>query len=81
MTIEKPVERELKGDEAHSYTLALKAGQFLNVVVKQKGVDVVVALFDAENKKLAACKARTENRSCLIGQNRLLIHTTGHRLF
>jgi CHAT domain-containing protein/tetratricopeptide (TPR) repeat protein len=53
LTVEKPVERELKGDEVHSYSLALQAGQFLNVVVEQKGVDVVVALFDSNNRKIA----------------------------
>ncbi len=52
LTIEKSVERELKGDEAHSYTLTLQAGQFLNVFVEQKGIDVVVSLFDADGKKI-----------------------------
>ena len=48
----QPVERELKGGEVHSYTLALKAGQFLDVIVEQKGIDVVVAFFDPNNKQL-----------------------------
>jgi CHAT domain-containing protein/tetratricopeptide (TPR) repeat protein len=52
LTVEKPVERELTGDEAHSYALNLQAGQFLNVIVEQKGIDVVVALFDSDNKKI-----------------------------
>ncbi len=51
LTLGKPIERELKSDEAHSYSLSLQAGQFLNVVVEQKGIDVVVTLFDANNKK------------------------------
>lgn len=52
LTTGQSIEREIKGDEAHSYNLVLAAGQYLNVVVEQKGVDVVVALFDANNNKL-----------------------------
>ncbi len=52
LTIEKPIDRELKGDEFHSYSLSLQAGQFLNVVVEQNGIDVVVALFDPKNQKI-----------------------------
>ena len=47
------VERELKGDQAHSYSVSLRSGQFLSVVVQQKGIDVVVALFDPANRKMA----------------------------
>jgi tetratricopeptide (TPR) repeat protein len=53
LTVEKPIERPMKGDEVHSYNLPLQAGQFLNVVVEQKGIDVVVILFDSDNKKIA----------------------------
>ena len=49
----KPIERELAGDAAHSYRIALAANQFLHVVVEQKGIDVVVALFEPDGKKLA----------------------------
>jgi len=52
LTTGQVIERELKGDEAHSYSLALTAGQYLNVAVEQKGIDVVVALFDANGKKV-----------------------------
>ena len=52
LTIEKAVDRELKGDEFHSYSLSLQAGQFLYVVVEQNGIDVVVALFDPKDKKI-----------------------------
>src|SRR5260221_12220255 len=49
----KPIERELVGDQAHSYSIALTAGQYLHVVVDQKGVDVVVTVFAPDGKKLA----------------------------
>ncbi|HJQ22261.1 MAG TPA: hypothetical protein VKA60_00005, partial [Blastocatellia bacterium] len=46
------VERELKGGESHSYRIALATGQYLQVVVEQKGVDVVVRLFGPDGKQL-----------------------------
>jgi len=49
----KPIERELAGDQAHSYHLVLKAGQYLHAVVEQRGIDVVVAVFAPDGKKVA----------------------------
>ena len=48
----KPIGRELAGGESHSYRLILAEGQFCYVVVDQRGIDVVVELFDAVGKKL-----------------------------
>ena len=53
LEIGKPIERELAGGQAHSYQITLAAGQFLDAVVEQKGVDVVVTLFGPDGKKLA----------------------------
>lgn len=53
LSVGQPIERELKGDEAHLYSIAVSAGQFLDVVVDQRGIDVVVMLFGADGKKLA----------------------------
>src|SRR5258707_10211533 len=36
----KPVEREIRGGQAHDYQLTMTAGQFVRVVVEQQGVDV-----------------------------------------
>lgn len=47
------VERELAGGQMHSYRIALEAGQFLHVVIEQRGIDVVVTLFGPDGKKLA----------------------------
>jgi CHAT domain-containing protein/tetratricopeptide (TPR) repeat protein len=49
----RPIERELVGDGSHSYSIAITAGQFLYVIVDQKGIDVVVTLFAPDGKKLA----------------------------
>lgn len=49
----KPVERELAGGQTHVYRLPLSAGQYLRVVVAQKGVDVAAGLFGLDETKLA----------------------------
>ncbi len=48
----KPIVRELAGGEAHSYRLALAAGQFCHVVVDQRGIDVVAALYGADGVEI-----------------------------
>jgi tetratricopeptide (TPR) repeat protein len=40
----KPIERDIAGGESHTYRLELAAGQFLRVLVEQKGVDVALTL-------------------------------------
>lgn len=47
-----PIERELTGGEGHSYRVMLTAGQYLRVVVEQKGIDVIVRLFGPDGQKL-----------------------------
>jgi len=48
----KPIERELKGGEVHSYKIALSAGQYLKTIVEQRGIDVVVRLFAPDGKQI-----------------------------
>ena len=76
LTTGQVIERELKGDEAHSYSLALTAGQYLNVVVEQKGIDVVVTLFDSKNKKLA--EVDSPNGTQGAEPLSMIIETTGN---
>ncbi len=52
LELDKPIERELAGDQVHSYSIALTAGQYLYVVVDQRGIDVVVSLFGPDGRKL-----------------------------
>jgi CHAT domain-containing protein/Tfp pilus assembly protein PilF len=49
----KPIERELSGGQSHSYKITMISGQYLQVVVDQRGIDVVVALFAPDGKKIA----------------------------
>src|SRR5262245_22918424 len=47
-----PREGQLAGGQTHDYHLNLAAGQFLHVVVDQRGIDVVVRLFAPDGKQL-----------------------------
>jgi tetratricopeptide (TPR) repeat protein len=49
----KPIERELAGAQSHAYQITLTAGQYLNVVVEQRGIDVVVTLLGPDGKLIA----------------------------
>lgn len=48
----KSIERQLKGGETHSYTISLSTGQYLQVLVDQRGIDVDVSLLAPDGKKL-----------------------------
>jgi CHAT domain-containing protein/predicted negative regulator of RcsB-dependent stress response len=48
----KPVERELSGDQSHAYKITMVSGQYSRVVVEQRGIDVMVALFTPDGKKI-----------------------------
>ena len=48
----KPIEREMAGGQSHNYQITLSAGQYLKVIVDQRGIDVVVTLFAPDGKQL-----------------------------
>jgi CHAT domain-containing protein/Tfp pilus assembly protein PilF len=48
----KPVERELSGGQSHFYKIAMTPGQYLQVTVRQQGIDTLVALFTPDGKKV-----------------------------
>jgi WD40 repeat protein/uncharacterized caspase-like protein len=50
---DKFVERTLRGGEAHSYRISLEAGQFLRVLVEQRGINVVMVLYAPDGTPLA----------------------------
>jgi CHAT domain-containing protein/tetratricopeptide (TPR) repeat protein len=49
----KPVLTGMTGGETHRYSINLKSGQFLHIVVKQKGIDVGLLLTDQAGMKVA----------------------------
>jgi CHAT domain-containing protein/Tfp pilus assembly protein PilF len=48
----KPIERELSGGRSHLYKIAMTSGQYLRIVVKQRGIDVLAALYTPDGKKI-----------------------------
>jgi CHAT domain-containing protein/Tfp pilus assembly protein PilF len=56
----KPIERELAADQPHSYQMTLAAGQYVKLLVDQRGIDVVVKLFGPDGKQLI--EANSERR-------------------
>jgi hypothetical protein len=48
----KPIERELAGGQSHDYQITLSAGQFMKVIVEQRGIDVVVGLLGPDAKQI-----------------------------
>jgi CHAT domain-containing protein/Tfp pilus assembly protein PilF len=48
----KPVERALSGGQSHFYKITMISGQYLRIVVEQRGIDVAVALFAPDGKKI-----------------------------
>jgi tetratricopeptide (TPR) repeat protein len=57
-TLNKPVERELGQGESHSYQIALESGQYLRVLIDQRGIDVGVTLHGPDGQKLAELHCR-----------------------
>ena len=49
----KDGQHALKGGESHSYLVQLAAGQFLNALVEQQGIDVSVSLFKPDGSQIS----------------------------
>ena len=47
-----PIERTLAAGQMHSYTVSLEQDQFLQLVVDQRGIDVVVRVFSPTGRRL-----------------------------
>jgi hypothetical protein len=56
----KPIERELAGGQTHVYRVMLASGQYLHVVVEQKGIDVVVSLFGPDGLRIIEVDSNNE---------------------
>jgi CHAT domain-containing protein/Tfp pilus assembly protein PilF len=48
----KPIERELAAGQSHAYQITLAAGDFLSVMVEQRGIDVAVKVLGPEGKQI-----------------------------
>lgn len=52
LKVGKVIERDIKGGESHWYRFEATKGQYVNIVVNQKGVDVVLILMGPGREKL-----------------------------
>jgi CHAT domain-containing protein/Tfp pilus assembly protein PilF len=55
-----PIERELTGGQVHSYQVTLSQGEYVRVLVEQRGIDVTVKSFGMDGKLIA--ESDSENR-------------------
>jgi CHAT domain-containing protein/Tfp pilus assembly protein PilF len=55
----KPIERELAGGQSHTYQIILTAGQYVKLIVDQRGIDVVVRLFGIDDKLITEFNSET----------------------
>ena len=81
----RAVEREITGGESHTYKISLAAGQFVRVVVEQKGIDVALGLAGPDGKPLiesdlTALIGARESLSCEIaaaGEYQVVVRAKG----
>jgi CHAT domain-containing protein/Tfp pilus assembly protein PilF len=58
----KPIERELAGGQSHAYQITLAEGQYLSVIVEQRGIDVVIKLLGPDDKQIAEFDSEIRKR-------------------
>lgn len=58
----KPVERELAGGQKHSYKITPAEGQYVSVLVEQRGVDVSVKVSETNGRKILRFDAEVRSR-------------------
>jgi CHAT domain-containing protein/Tfp pilus assembly protein PilF len=57
----KPLERELKGGEKHTYEIRVESGLFLHAVAEQLGIDVALTLYTPDGKRIASMDSPNGN--------------------
>jgi CHAT domain-containing protein/tetratricopeptide (TPR) repeat protein len=57
--LDEPLQREMTGGEAHRYLVPLAAGQYVHIVIRQLGIDVIPTLFDPQGQELLKSDAPT----------------------
>src|SRR5262245_50388958 len=57
-----PVERELAGGQSHSYQFSLDAGQYVKLVIEQRGIDLKAQLSGPNGKLIAEFNSESRNQ-------------------
>jgi CHAT domain-containing protein/Tfp pilus assembly protein PilF len=58
----KPIERELAGGQSHSYQFSLDAGQYVKLVIEQRGIDVMAQLSGPDGKLITVFNSESRNQ-------------------
>ncbi len=58
----KTIEREITGGQKQIYQIALEKGQYANVLIEQRGIDVLIRAFGADGKLIAEFDAELRTR-------------------
>jgi len=66
----KPVEREMKAAAVHRNGAVLGTGQFLHAVFDERGIDVVVTLFDPGGRMIARLTSRSDRKVRSLSSSR-----------
>src|SRR5215475_3899731 len=77
----QPIRRELEGGQEQGYRIGLSAGQYLEVIVEQRGIDVAITLSGPDGKQILKfdTESRVEGREVVsqvaevTGENRLMV--------
>jgi len=59
---DKPIERELAGGQSHSYQFSLDAGQYVKLVIEQRGIDVMAQLSGPNGKLITEFNSESRNQ-------------------
>ena len=63
----KPVDRQIAGEEVHSYRIDLLPNQYAEVVVDQRGIDLAIWAYDLKGQKLVqADSSRVGNEESML---------------
>ncbi|MCA1632889.1 MAG: tetratricopeptide repeat protein [Acidobacteria bacterium] len=62
LALGKPVTKQLKNDEIHSYTVSLDKGEFIGLSIEQRDVDVITKVFAPNGELLGEFDTPTSGR-------------------
>lgn len=58
----KPIEHELAGGQSYTYEITLTEGQYVKVLVEQRGIDIVVKVIGPDGKQAAEFDSEIRNQ-------------------
>src|SRR5262245_62091317 len=62
LELQKPIQETLAGGQTHRYSVKLSAGEFVRILVEQRGADVTLTLSGPNEQKIAQMDSRRTER-------------------